>query len=1052
MAERDKAVRIGRHWLGSATYADCNAWLLKSIPESSLRYDQMVRKLNGRGFSLVYDFEKERAYIITNGLSSKLVESAFESFPGVELEHTEMPALGADWTSANTDTFWRFVAFPTERESIVTDPNAGSVGAIRYARKEEESSILADIFSPLTRKRCKLIVSFSPARMQAMRELGQSYEKKLSKIVQQSTGIRSGGSGGTSQQDFQMVVADSDVTKVASEICTMANKCISTNDAVYEVSLIGLGEDAGELKAHLLAKFPNREFPIHYDERLERGIPLPGGELLSGERASRFMFFAPEFAKRMRVVGFEPLPPGDLDSQDGVLLGHEVLKGLKVSGREVRWKLKGSLTAHTVVSGQAGSGKTSLVVKIAKHAAQSGTKVIAFGPSRDLLAIAMENPEMGVIDFKSCDVPMNPVRCPDKVNPYYFARDLCNWLPKALEPGPYLGPLKQALSSILPEIYAEDPAPSISKIIGASEAAIQRRFSAEGKLDKYVSIPTSALEGLRQLAKLNKFSSKHGVKIESLFEHGGVCCTGAIPFEDRPLFYSFVFAQALSYADAVYDEWGNDECRLLLIFDEAQEILRCKSGPWDEPGFARFLESRLPPFRKKGVGLLFSTHFLDRIDENVVRHAQNRFIFKQDAKSTKESCLSLGMSADAKKELAGAVSSKLLELNTRECVCKLLEIQKDGRRTNVTPFMFYVSEEHVEAPTEEDVKKRVQSYLEENGYCEELGEMVNEDNKADYEDERKELFRLVLERKIISESELAQIKLKNDPLKLMNALVREGFVSKKSFMKDGVQVTVFECTDAGTAMSGHLKPKVGEPKVGPPVDPDSVDIAWLKANAGCLAIFEHIGLGYAKPTQLKRVPRFGRDCNRYVALLKERGLIRDWQGSPDNSYYYEVAKLSVYRKTFGREAQSGCPQADGSESFVHIKAVQNFKESLSDCEDGDRFERIPDNETYRALGIKIGDSEFDCVKVKGNEVILYEFETGKNNEDKLLTNLCKLVVRKREEEAKGRVVKAIWESGSRHAQEKIAKAVEKYKRATNEQVHILTGTSEERRSGRLTAL
>ena len=118
------------------------------------------------------------------------------------------------------------------------------------------------------------------------------------------------------------------------------------------------------------------------------------------------------------------------------------------------------------------------------------------------------------------------------------------------------------------------------------------------------------------------------------------------------------------------------------------------------------LENELGAFRKKGIGLMFITHYSDQLSDGIWRHAQNHFVFKQDSIGARLSIDQLAFDRSDRMAVAAA-QAKISKLGLGDCCCLLT----DRSRKAVGPFFMHVRPEEPDLPDKGEITRRLSDYL-----------------------------------------------------------------------------------------------------------------------------------------------------------------------------------------------------------------------------------------------------------------------------------------------------------------------------------------------------
>ncbi|NYZ79369.1 hypothetical protein H0N99_04445 [Candidatus Micrarchaeota archaeon] len=290
-----------------------------------------TRKLKGTPFSILYDFEEEKIYMVTLGAGRRVVESIFEGAGGLGFEYLS-ECLDEE---IDPKTLWKYIAFPLP-EHIMDYREAGERSPASQARMYYDPERLADIYNAMKGEKTKMLVSFVPAseaeleKERAFYEKEITYgrtggvvkkEKKVSLLVLlgnalssqfTTTPVRDLDKGAVYEETTVAVPPKKfDVKReyIARTIVAMCDNARLTNDAIFRVTFIGYGENSDLLEMHFRSKFPCVKEPVSQSEELTFGIPQGGGDVMSGLFASNFIYFPKDYElgeKGLKEEGTKP--------------------------------------------------------------------------------------------------------------------------------------------------------------------------------------------------------------------------------------------------------------------------------------------------------------------------------------------------------------------------------------------------------------------------------------------------------------------------------------------------------------------------------------------------------------------------------------------------------------------------------------------------------------------------------------------------------------------------------------------------------------------------
>ncbi|MEM3555874.1 MAG: hypothetical protein QXF56_04120 [Candidatus Micrarchaeia archaeon] len=680
----------------------CEVWELTSIPNEPFDvHSFFIKKLKGLAFSILYDFRRMRMLLVTLDFPEGLVESLVASIPGLEFKKIE----GVFFKEVRNS--FRYDGIPFKQTATVQEPFA----LHRDESRRSSRNLLADLPMAFRESDCYLLISFIPESIDVLNHVRRQWEEELSRISPVRREGVSQEHGGVQRSQFSEKVnyEETDVAMVAAELLAMCNNALLHSDAVYSVSVVGWGERAELLKQHLRGKYWGVSERVRISEELKKCIPIEGGEIMSGEYASLFIHFPPEFAKEEVAVEVEEIPRELLSKGRGrVEVGRELLKGVR--RHRAVYLDKVSYNTNVLIVGQQRMGKTTLAKRIVKHAACEGAGVIVFSPSSEWSSVAKARKKMLVIKLAE-NIPFNLVRCPPGVRKEQFYQNLALLLANAMGAGPYTNPIRNVMLNSFTSLYARKKEPGIVDVYDGIHSSVIEFYSHEGKtFGKFGQNIRASLENLRQLMLKEQFRVKDGVRIEDCVRDGAVFDLSGCSELERALLYAFILAQVYSYVLSNFDEKGDRELRLLIVLEEAHMVFRKqgKEGVSLEATATADLERKLGMFSKRGVGMVLITHFADQLSDIVRRHAQTHFYFKQDVDSLESALKDLKFNP-VEEELWRNASKKLLSLPTGVAACRAVHIE-GSRRVEVGPFFIKIPQQE---ESFEEVGERVKKYLKE---------------------------------------------------------------------------------------------------------------------------------------------------------------------------------------------------------------------------------------------------------------------------------------------------------------------------------------------------
>ena len=676
-------------------------WELKSVPNREIDVASLFARKMRFPFAVLYDFWKMKINVVIPEEQSGFFMSIVRSAAGLEFAR-----VGRLSEEVGNEA-WCCVGFPSEREAQTNDPFSHDLPRCRM----EAELIFSEFFSSFRKKDCKILVSFIPARMEDLDHERASYEKKLSKEHARSTERGSQHPGiafGTScfsTSASRLVSEGTDETQLAAEIVSMCNNAKNLNDGVFRVSVAGWGKDSGHLRGHLLSKLLHIEEEIDRDCGIERCLPQekPVGEIMSGRYASKFISLSSECAEEKIVIDLPPLPSDVL--MKGAPLGHELVCGVDDCSREISFCYS-SLNRHCSITGQQGTGKTTLAISLTLPILLDNKPVVVITPSSEWSRLGTANEKILLVDMASA--PMNPMRCPEGVPVDVFYQNLALQISNTMHAGPYTIPLRRTLLRAFRELYATTREPSLEEACVKIHDAVRDAYGSANRnsirFDKYGQNLSASLENLEELMQKGNFN-RQGIRIEDCIARGAVFDLSGVSKLLRPLVYSFLLTQLFSYAGQKFDEFGENDFRLLLVLEEAHLIFKKQSNDDGSREVVEELENELGAFRKRGIGLMFITHYSDQLSEGIWRHAQNHIVFKQDSIGARLSIDQLAF--DRSNHTAAAAQAKISKLNLGECCCLLT----DQSRKTIGPFFMRVKPNEPGLMEKDEIAHRLCEYL-----------------------------------------------------------------------------------------------------------------------------------------------------------------------------------------------------------------------------------------------------------------------------------------------------------------------------------------------------
>ncbi|MEM3555157.1 MAG: hypothetical protein QXF56_00305 [Candidatus Micrarchaeia archaeon] len=326
-SEQKSRIRVGEDGFeitfikryGSYTVRNYHLFTLKKVGKEFNVPSLFTRKFRGIPFSILYDFEEERIYLVSIGVRREVVESIFAGVEGLEFEHLS-ECLDEE---IEARTLWRYVAFPLPNEFYDYSDMSSERALFLQSKIYYNPESLADIYNAMKGRKARMLVSFVPASEEELERERELYEeeaelkepmefhrkeRKVSRLVLLSnvlasmfttTPVTDLSKGAIySSEKVERVEGRRDLERrhIARTIVGMCNLAKFTNDAVFRVSFIGYGENSDLLEMHFRSKFPCLKEPVSVTEELTYGIPQGGGDVMSGLFASNFIYFPKKYS------------------------------------------------------------------------------------------------------------------------------------------------------------------------------------------------------------------------------------------------------------------------------------------------------------------------------------------------------------------------------------------------------------------------------------------------------------------------------------------------------------------------------------------------------------------------------------------------------------------------------------------------------------------------------------------------------------------------------------------------------------------------------------
>ncbi len=686
---------------------DVNMFKLGAVPSTPFDVSLITRKLRGIMFSVLYDFRDMETFIITAKVSRRVIESILSTIVGLDFIHVGVPHHLA------LKDFWSCTAFPAKGQFVVDDPySTQKIQQEDYVKPPP----LADLFNALSGYDARLLVTFHPA---AEEEVVREIEGCEKTISSSERGARSGVSMDvpafltpkmTSESRDKKLYKDTLRAAYTSERLTMLNKSLVTGDSIFRVAAVGFGGDQEIIKQQFFTKFPVYQLSLKQNEvdSLNYGIPIDRGEIISGEYAGGLILFTSDTAPENIVVD---IPPIQQIFREGVFLGNEMLKGVNLTEKKIRFH-KSAFNVHSEISGMQGMGKTTLATMLADYALEEKVGTVVLTPDSEWSRLGREKKDIIIVPFRK-NPPINLIQRPRDVPADIFYQNLSILLSSAAGAGPYTRPLRSVLLNAFTKLYGENPDPSLSEVYTAIDDAIEEMFglvnwkTGEKTFDKYGQNLRSSMEAFRQILLKDNYRVREGIRIDDCIRQGCVFDLSGVSDLIRPLIYAFLLSQIFSRVMVRFDEKGDMDPRLLIIVEEAHLVFREERHHREtgEEEATRELESRLGQLRQRGVGVMLITHFINQLAEGVRRHTQSRFVFKQDSIGAEDAVKDLAF--DPMKEIQDPAMTRLLKLKKFECASLLVNEDREV----VGPFFMKLRPEFIEPLSDKETGDNLSRYL-----------------------------------------------------------------------------------------------------------------------------------------------------------------------------------------------------------------------------------------------------------------------------------------------------------------------------------------------------
>ncbi len=539
-------------------------------------------------------------------------------------------------------------------------------------KKDENVSVLKDVYDIFKGSDSTLLVSFAPIDPSAVKEVRRRVEDAASKKrLRLTKSFSSKGGASNSSDSVQMeLFYGSGEQRLLLSLIGMLNDIPLNNRACYKVAFIASGTSADKIADYVKSRvliLEERHLNETTAERLydftrkSDAVPFPYGI------ASRLIEFS-------GTVGTEMLIGGSYRHTAGTIEVGEYLTG-SVSASHEKVRLEGSVfNLGTVISGVPGTGKTTAAMNLMSGIRKaSGSRIVVISPTGEWNLLGRE---LGarVIRLYSSEERFNLFRCDSGINIEKFYENLAMLLASASNVGPYKNSMEKSLLYAFQKAYSSTRAPDPVGLYAEIENAVVeqhgKRIGQSISYTKHGENIMAGLESLRLMLFKEQFAYREGINFAEIMDHGVVFDLSEVSNNMKPFFYALLLNQVYSIADS-FDEMGNDSLRLAVCLEESQLVF----GNEDMSAATMDLKQRIQDFRKRGVGLILIAHSIAEISIGVRRLCQTKMYFRQSSDTAKAACSDLLFNSGDE----DAIRDKLKSLPQGVCALSYIDIEDTMR-------------------------------------------------------------------------------------------------------------------------------------------------------------------------------------------------------------------------------------------------------------------------------------------------------------------------------------------------------------------------------------
>ncbi len=466
---------------------------------------------------------------------------------------------------------------------------------------------------------------FIPAKQTEIYKNKQLIESNLTMMdskISKSFNFRSIGFN-SSNSTQQEVFYHSDDKLVLNYILQSINFALAKNGSLYKIFAISSGKD--EIENYIKKKFIILDkfvLNINGSQEILSTLLKEKQIVLGADSISYLINFSGKNSVNHTLKTEFP------DSTGDILIG----KLMRQSIEEMNYEISidhSILNLGFYISGLPGSGKTRETMSIINQIINNlHIPTIIISPTKEWNQFAYDNSMFDIKLFED-EVPINFFRCPEGLNIEQFYRDLAMLLSVASDAGPYRRPLEKSILNAFRKTYKQNYNPDPNKILDdINDSIIElhgKRTNVGINFTKHGENIKASLENILDLLQNPLYSSSNTIFIEDLIKRGIVFDLSSTSNYMKKLLYSLILNQVYSLI-STFDEKGDSELRLLLVVEEAELGFKDKDSPAVED-----LKTRIQDFRKKGVGVIFVTHNVEDLDQDLRRLLQIKLYFRQSS-------------------------------------------------------------------------------------------------------------------------------------------------------------------------------------------------------------------------------------------------------------------------------------------------------------------------------------------------------------------------------------------------------------------------------------